>query len=65
MARSVAFDADEIGLLREGILTLRDMKALTDSELDAFKLVYSTRHRFRGVVSLDLSRDCSLTFNPV
>ena len=65
MDRAVTLDADEIGLLWYNFITLREMKLLTDKELNALKFFYRARHHFRGVASLDLSSVCRLCSNPL
>ena len=65
MDGAVTLDADEIGLLRYGFITLREMKLLTDKELNALKFLYHARQPFRGVISLCLPRVCRLCGNPL
>ena len=65
MDRAVTLDADEIGLLWNNFITLREMKLFTDKELDALKFLYHARQQFRSVISLGLPRVCRLCGNPL
>ena len=65
MDRAITLDADEIGLLRDNFITLREMKLLTYKELDALKFLFHARQQFRGVISLGLPNVCRLCGNPL